>query len=288
MSVLVVIFGGADYERLQEFGCKNILQDHHGSIEVDDLYNDKDISTAIMSQFLTGKNFKKTGVEGRKKYNVPLVNKIEKEFFRKYSDYIPFEISTRKLREGLYELFLGHKGLSKRNYLGEDLKQPTLLEAVDNSRAIYVPAYNPEPSWAIRRNILDTDRFPELGREGAEDLLYKNFYWRKKQLMEGLEETQHELLIAHFQFLDSLQHLFIEYQDDWEEVEKGYEMMDGFAAEIKEKADYDKILFMSENGSYTESEGHIHRYNAFYSTNFQDLENPNMRDFYDIVLEWVS
>lgn len=286
MKVLVVIFGGADYKYIKRFNCKNLMQKEFGKAKVDNLWHNRDVATQITSQLITGETWRKSGITGRKKYTNSRIEYLEKKIFRD----IPFESLTRDIREGIYNSIKGLK-FKKRNYLKKDLRCKTLFEKIPNSKAIYVPSYNPEPSWALRRNILNPRNYPDLGIEGALDLLEKNFYWRKKKFMNALKK-EYQLLMVQFQFIDSLQHLYMVYTKEkkWDKIKKGYVFIDNFSKKIKKNANnYDLILFISDNGSAARRYKFTHYQRPFYSLNKKkNLSKTNMRDFYKYILNWIK
>jgi len=289
VRVLVVLFGGVDYKFLNQFPVSALKQKEFGPVKVDCLWKNRDVATQITSQLITGLTWKETGVRGRRKYTNPRVEVLEKGFFQR----LPFEHRWRPLREGLYQCLPGFR-FEKRNYVKADLKCKTLFEKIENSKAVYVPSYNPEPDWALRRNILDPRKFPEFGEEGALDLLEKNFSWRRKKFLQELKK-EYQLLMCQFQYIDSLQHLYIAYCEHpkMEEIRKGYARIDAFAEEIIRRAKhYDLIFFLSDNGAAahpSERLGRTHHNRPFYSLNIpMGLKEPNMRDFHDYILEWVT
>jgi hypothetical protein len=293
MRVLVILFGGVDYEYVVEFDCRNLKQAQFGRLEVDELWKDRDVATQITSQFITGKTWRESGVLGRKRYINENTERLEKRFIRtRFQDHPwlgPLEYKTRILREGYYAVSRKHSP-RKRNYLKDDLRCETLFDLVPNSKAVYVPSYNPEPSWALDRNILDPRYYPSLGEEGALDLAEKNFNWRRKRLFDEVDRD-YQLLVAQFQILDSLQHLYLVYSDEprMDKIEEIYRRMDAFAAEIKEAFDqYDRVVFLSDNGAATTEPGRTHHNRPFYSiSDACDLDGVNMRDFFGHVLEWT-
>lgn len=290
MRVLVIIFGGIDFKFLSKFRISALKQNEFGPVHVNGLWGNRDVATQITSQLITGLTWKDTGIRGRRRYTNPRIEALEKSFFRG----LPFEGKWRPLREGFYQCFSGLR-FEKRNYLKEDLKCKSLFDKARNSKAIYVPSYNPEPAWALRRNILDPRKFPEFGEAGALDLLEKNFSWRRKKLLQELNNREYQLLMCQFQYIDSLQHLYIAYCEypQMEEIQKGYARIDAFAKEILQQAEqYDLVLFLSDNGAAghpSEHLGQTHHNRPFYSLNIpMGLKEPNMRDLHDCILEWIT
>jgi hypothetical protein len=166
-----------------------------------------------------------------------------------------------------------------------------LFEIVKNSKSLYVPAYDPEPSWAIRRNILNPERFPDLGYEGALDLAEKNFQWRRSRFL-SLSDESYDLLMTQFQYLDSLQHLYLWRTDppDWESVHKAYDRIDKLAKTIIEEFDqYDLILFISDNGIPAADSERTHKDRPFYSVNRDiNISSTRIIDFHQHIIEWLQ
>lgn len=292
MNVLVVIFGGLDHEFLSRWDCKNLKQAQWGRVTVDQLWDKRDVATQITAQLITGKTWRENGVNERKK-----VDYIYKGSFAKFCEERVFKGAKRARgrRHGLYQMLGSNVIALSREFLREDLHCPTLFEVIDNSKAVYVPAYNPEPTWAVDRNILDPRKYPELGVEAALDLREKHFFWRKKRFLEELgREEPYNLLMAQFQYIDSSQHLYISYHEDdqMDEVEAAYWRMDDFAEEILSEArgKYQKILFISDNGAARKVDYKpTHHNRPYYSLNEQeDLDGVNLRDFFGHIQRWSS
>jgi len=290
MNVLTVIFGGLDTEYLAKWDCPNLRQAEWGPIVVDQLRNERDVATQITAQLITGKTWRENGVGDRKKqfirYNKPWVRWVEESLLAKVPKGLP-------KRRGIYQTFRW-ADLTEREYLKEDLTCPSIFDRVPGSEAVYVPAYNPEPSWALGRNILDPRWYPELGVHGAVDLLEKNFAWRKRRFFAALDTDPHPLLMGQFQYIDSAQHLYLDYVTPADEgaVEAAYRKIDGLAGEIKERAAgrYDRVLFVSDNGA-ARKDGFrpTHHNRPFYSVDTElGLGRPNIRDFHDVLLGWVA
>jgi hypothetical protein len=290
MNVLVVIFGGVDTEYLGRFSCPSLVQEEWGQVVVDDLHDKRDVASQITAQLITGETWRENGVGDRKRqfisYRSSRVQQLEERVFRNVS-------KGRTKRRRLYDL-LRWADVTEREFVGEDLTCPSLFDRIPGSAAVYVPAYNPEPSWALDRNIFNPRRYPGLGVPEAVDLLDKNFSWRRSRFLEALRQPPKPLLVAQFQYIDSLQHLFLDYvtPPDEDEVESGYRMIDSFAKEIKAEAAgrYDRVLFVSDNGAALKN-GYqpTHHNRPFYSVDTAvGLERPNLRDFHDLILEWVD
>lgn len=290
MQILVILFGGTDHQILRELDCKYLKQAEWNPLVVDELRNQRDVATQITAQLLTGKTWRENGIGDRRKrifqYRAGWAKFVEQKIFR--------EMPKGKWRRShIYQALRAVHDVS-REFMKEDIKCPTLFDVIPNSRAVYVPAYNPEPSWALTRNILDPRKYPEMGFEGAIDLREKNFEWRKKALFQALDEDPYDLLMAQFQYIDSTQHLFMVYADPprMDYVEQAYKKIDDFAGEIIRRAEgkYDRIIFLSDNGAARKEEWRPTHYNRpFYSLSWPEgLENPNLRDFFHHIVHWVN
>ena len=290
MRVLVVIFGGLDVQFLSRWPCANLRQAEWGSVVVDELHDDRDVATQITAQLITGKTWRENGVGDRKRqfirYRSPFVKWVEEG---------PLAGVAKGLtnRRGIYHIFRW-ADVTEREFLREDLTCSSLFDRIPGSQAVYVPAYNPEPSWALGRNILDPRRYPGLGVEGAVDLLEKNHAWRRRRFLDALDEEPKPLLMVQFQYLDSVQHLYLDYVTPPDEaaVEAAYDRMNEFAADIKERAaaKYDRVLFVSDNGAARKDGYQPTHYNRpFYSVDTPvGLDRPNLREFHDLILSWVA
>jgi hypothetical protein len=290
MNVLVVIFGGVDTEFLKRFPSPNLTQEEWGPVAVDELHDERDVASQITAQLITGETWRENGVGDRKRqfitYRSSRLRKLEEGMLSNVSKGL---VKRRRL----YHL-LGWADVTEREFVAEDLTCPSLFDRIPGSAAVYVPAYNPEPSWALDRNIFNPRRYPGLGVAEAVDLLDKNFSWRRQRFLEALQQPPKPLLMAQFQYIDSLQHLYLDYVTPPQEemVEAGYRMIDSLAQEIKAKADgrYDRVLFVSDNGAALK-DGYqpTHHNRPFYSVDaVVGLERPNLRDFHDLILEWVA
>lgn len=288
MNVLTVVFGGVDHKLLAQWDCPHLQQAEWGPVTVDQLHDQRDVASQITAQLITGQTWRENGVLDRKKqtlvYRKPLVERLETSLLRDVA-------KGRARRRRLFEA-MGWLDIVSREYVHSDLQCPSLFDLIENSRAVYVPAYNPEPSWALGRNILDPRRYPDLGVAAAEDLREKNFQWRRTALLDALSDGPYRLLMGQFQYIDSSQHLYLTYHRPQRHdlVEAAYKRMDDFAAEILDRAHakYDRVLFVSDNGAARDRGTRpTHHNRPFYSVNAPlELGRPNLRDFFDMIVRW--
>jgi hypothetical protein len=290
MNVLVVIFGGVDTEFLEHIPCPSLTQDEWGSVVVDELRDRRDVASQITAQFITGETWRENGIGDRKRQFITYRNGITQRLETGMLRNVAKGLSKRRK---LYDIFRW-ADVTEREFIQDDLTCPSLFDRIPESQAVYVPAYNPESSWALDRNIFDPRRYPGLGVADAVDLLDKNFSWRRRRFLDALSEPARPLLMAQFQYIDSLQHLYLDYvtPPNEEEVRMGYSRIDAFAQEIKAEAKgrYDRVLFISDNGAALK-DGYqpTHHNRPFYSVDAEiGLDRPNLRDFHDMILDWVA
>lgn len=282
-KILVVAFDGLDYELIKEFGLENIQQEEFGKID-----NQTRISSVKTSElfaaFITGANYEKNGVKGHTKWTNSKVDKLE-EILDAWTVFEKF----KGIRTALYRS-INRLNCINRKYRKEDLETETIFEEIENSRAMYVPSYNPSIFWIVGAG-LDPFKYGYSSAQVEENWDQREFENRKTKLFDELDSDilpARDLLMCHFHRPDLHQHLygdkFIGSQErgfNKSKLRELYLETDELAGEIKQKAlkkGYDRIIFMSDHGLPTESE---HNENAFYSCNKPLFdEKPKITDFY--------
>lgn len=285
-SILVVAFDGLDKELIEVFDLKHIKQEEYGSID-NKTGMSAQMTSELFTSFITGKNYEKHGVEGLKKNMKPKRQKIvdilaPKSFAKKVRG---FDFLRRNLERLL--------DIERRKYKKEDIQTETIFGNIENSRAMFVPGYNPSMLWSM----MGFGKPLEYGYTSSEILKMwdeQEYEYRKEQLFSELENPilePRDFLMCHFHRPDTHHHFFegaIKNENQVKEkygrskLKKIYEETDQLAKEIKEKAEekgYSHIIFMSDHGMPTESG---HNKNAFYSCNKQLFGNqePKITDFY--------
>jgi hypothetical protein len=280
-TVLVVAFDGLDKNFIEKFGLENINQSEFGSID-NKTGTDEIMTSELFTSFITGYKSEVHGISGLK-----LPNSYAKD---KLVDKISSPVLTDKV-PGYYRL---QKAVSEildyKTYKPDksDYDEETLFEKIINSKALFVPGYNPSWFWRINADL-------EPLREGATidetaQHYEREFEFRKRTLFEELE-NDYNFLMCHFHKIDTMQHLYGGQKGDYNEkkLRQYYEKLDDFAREIKQKADYDTIIFMSDHGM-PDLETNQHNENAFYSCNhklFGD-KKPHITEFHDKILDLVG
>jgi hypothetical protein len=280
-NVLVVAFDGLDEELIEKFNLEEIKQSEIGTIDNKTGMNEI-MTSELFTSFITGHTSEVHGISGLK-----LPNSYAK---KKLIDKISSPVLTDKF-PGYYRL---QKAVSEildyKTYKPDssDYDEDTLFEKIIDSKALFVPGYNPSWFWRINADL-------EPLREGATidetaQHYEREFEFRKKKLFEELE-NEYNFLMCHFHKIDTMQHLYGGQKGKYnEERLRGYyEEIDDFAGEIKQKADYDTIIFMSDHG-IPDLETNQHNENAFYSCNHELFgdKTPHITDFHNKILDLVS
>lgn len=284
-NVLVVAFDGLDYELIKEFDLENIVQQETGAID-----NGRGISAIYTSElftsFVTGQTHEIHGVKG--------LTQPRDEKKQRVLDTLTPEFLVNNVR-GFWRLRRTLEGfLEKKDdikYDKDDLEANTLFDEIDNSRAMFVPGYNPSMFWKSDSDISVID-YGYSASEVEKYLRTREHSFRKEELFHELGNnivSPRDFLMCHFHFPDWIHHLYGDEtigRFDEKKLREVYNEMDRLASETKDKAldaGYDYVIFMSDHGLPTE---HAHNENAFYSCNkelFGD-ETPHITDFHDKIL----
>ena len=287
-KVLVVAFDGLDRKLIRDFDLENIFQEEFGSIDVR-----TDVSSVVTSElfasFITGKTYEEHGVKGLNKWTNSKIDKFEEsvsgiKFFDKFYG----------LRKAIFESINKLNAL-KRKHRKIDLCSDSLFEHIDNSRAMFVPAYNPSILWGCDSGFKPL-RYNYNLKQTANFWDNREYRFRKNKLFKELDSEftpTRDFLMCHFHKPDIYHHLYGDKNVgivDEDKLKSMYDEIDKLAKEIKEKAlesGYDTVIFMSDHGLPAEKE---HNENAFYSCNhelFPDRE-PHITDFHDKILELIN
>lgn len=261
-KTLIVIFGGGDKSYLDKYSANHLSQgqEHYGKVATKAIPRTE--PDEIIASFLTGQTPDVHGVVGSNHYTNPIIQRLENRLpttlvglRRRFYDYVDDAIDGFNCKY--------------RRYLASEIKGSTLFEEIPDSKGLFIPSYNPEIQWCIYRNTIRPNEYPELGVDGAQELIEKNFYWRKYRLNKALDDDQN-LLVVHFQFLDSMQHIYYQHLNDEQTVRKAYERIDSYGEQLLTTAlskGWDNIVFMSEHGRVAPNSEQTHRRRAFYSVN---------------------
>lgn len=279
-ETLVVALDGMDKQLIEEFELEFLTSLNFGTI--DNHTEVSDIKTSeLFASFITGSNHEEHGIDGLM-YD-PNPRK------RGFLDSILPENQRGKVR-GLQYIYRSLKAImnigEKKIYDESHLEASTLFDEIDNSRAMFVPSYNPSPFWVIRAGIKPLE-YGFTPSEVVQHYDTREWRFRKNSLESELDFMVRPFLMCHFHRPDLHHHMYgdPDLQFDKKRLRKLYLELDEFCSNIYQKAQsagYQNIIFMSDHGL---PEGHSHNKNAFYSTNM-DLDGPkHITEFYDIIKE---
>lgn len=281
-KILLIAFDGLDYNLIKEFCCKNLMLKEFGKINNYTGINEI-MTSELFASFITGKYWKEHGIEGLKISNQTLSSKIVESLY--------FPLLTKfKFYSFLFNILKRFFNYKKYKPTKRDLKADTIFEKIKNSKAMFVPSYNPSPFWTARADWEPLDLGYSL-EEAAESYNGREFRYRKEKFWEELNlKSTRSFLMCHFHKTDTIQHFFGDRKVgtfDKNKLKKLYKETDKFAKKIYEKAlnkGYDYIIFMSDHGLPSEI---AHNKNAFYSCNKKLFPNkkPKIIDFYGKFLE---
>lgn len=278
-KTLVVAFDGLDYELIKEFELENIRQQEFGRID-NTTGITKRMTSELFASFITGETSDKHGINSLTTWTNPKIAKFENKvedlgLFRKFSG----------LRQAVFESleFLEAK---KIKYRRDHLEIPTLFEEIDDSRAMFVPSYNPSPYWVLGAG-LEPLKYGYSAEKTAEIWDTREFSYRKEMLFRELDSDiipARDFLMCHFHRPDIHHHLYGDQEANFDKTKlrRLYEEIDDLARELKQKAlnkGYERVTFMSDHGLPT---GKQHNTNAFYSSNMPIFPEtrPYITDFY--------
>jgi len=105
----------------------------------------------------------------------------------------------------------------------------------------------------------------------------------KEQFLQALNQD-HDLILGYFSIADVIGHLNFGNKLMMKMI---YQDLNDIAAEIRKKENT-KIIILSDHGMQAIGQFGDHSDYGFWSTNFQELKNPKITDFYHIITKCLS
>lgn len=283
-SALVVAFDGMDLELIKEFGCDNLLSMQELG-RIDNQSNVSCVKTSeLFATFITGKDWRDHGVKGLSRANLR-TSFLDTLLPQKLVNRVRGCNRVKKVLE------TGLKVNELMLYDKTDLQVEAIFDEVDNSKALFVPGYNPSLFW--KKNGLGVTMSNVDYEEHDLEYYWDEFEYnrRRRKFMRPVNDW-FDFLMVHFHRVDAYQHIYgnpWENPDDYSKLESLYLEMDEFAGSILDKfgSEYDTILFMSDHGLPTEKG---HNENAFYSCNSQLFTRlvPDITDFKPVLVDCID
>lgn len=287
-NILIVAFDGLDKEWIEEFGLEHINQKEFG--EVNNYESTYSIKTSeLFATFITGENFEEHGIKGLEYDPNPLKTSfLDLVIPKKVEMYVS---GFGRMKEALRAI-IGHEESYRPSK--SELDSKTIFDEIENSRAMFIPSYNPSMFWESESDLAPL----QYGRDFDEIIEHWDrleFAQRKRRFLSELENdivSPRDLLMVHFHRTDIHQHGYGDpylENEDKHRLRKLYKETDEFAKEIKEKAlqqGYDTVIFMSDHGRPAADSNTGHNKNAFYSCNKPLFGNktPQLADFYNKII----
>lgn len=272
-NVLVIAFDGMDKELIDRFGLQHVRQTEFG--QIDNQTGITEVKTGeLFASFITGELHDVHGVTGVKGWNSPFMDRFE--------SLIPKQEPFYSWAARMKDVIKCFGGFDRETFTKENLNCDTIFDTIPGSKSLNVPAYDANAGIEAFSYVLDRYGVNHATREAE-----KEFRQRKHELMTELETETRPFLMAHFHYLDFMNHLYGEPVLEEDVLREKYETMDGFAQQILDAANgYDTIIFMSDHGLPTKT---AHNDQAFYSINEElGIDTPHITDFRDIIQELVQ
>jgi len=275
-KLLIIAWDGLDHELINKFNLEHVPLETMGKIDNNTGINTRSTSE-LYTSFITGETHTEHGVTGINKFNK--TGKILESILPKnIRGLLP---ATNLIYNKLWDL----TGADKRKYYKQDYNIDTLFDIINDSKAMFVPGYNPGFGWSanLKTHSLDELMYKDDALSEAEKTVNMMFDRRWDMFKQEFDREEHSLLMCHFHYPDYLQHFYgtkeISYEED---ILKGlYLEIDQYAKKIKAWADlygYD-LMFFSDHGLPQDFE---HNKQAFYSIqgDFDVSESEELRSEY--------
>lgn len=272
-KVFVLALDGLEYDLVEKWRLRNLMQSKYGKIILSSDYYHKDVhvpyTPIIWASFITGVPPERHGI---------------KDFFT-YGKTLDFIRNLPVIRwiKGKKKI-LRKIGMKPRTVEERDLNVKTIFDIIKPSIAVDVPAYNEPAEYFYRRNKALKDR----GLKGYEEEIWKIHKERKKKVFENLQKDW-KLFMAYFTIADLMGHLHIAKR--LRRLKIAYDELDVLASKLKEALPEDTVfLVISDHGMKPESDGTgSHSSHAFYSLNIEtDWEPKDITDFHKKIIDFLK
>lgn len=262
LKVCIIALDCLEYDLVEKWDLKNLKQREYGKVEVPiDEGVGEPRSPSIWASFLTGLK-KEKDFKYRSKF-IKFLNKIK--------DKGDYSFPSPAIIRFFSKFFSLVKVLP-------ELEDKTFLDEIE-SKKVNVPYYDfsKEKSGETWLKFIKG----ELTSKEFKNELEKEFGNVKDEIIDSIKSTSNQLLMGYTSFLDSIQHHF--YMD-MDYLEEKYRETDRFVGKIKDLiGDEVLIIIVSDHGADFEG-GHSNH--GFYSSNQAlDLNEPEITDFYELVME---
>jgi predicted AlkP superfamily pyrophosphatase or phosphodiesterase len=294
MRWLVLGLDALEYDLVERFGLKNLMQEEYGRTNLDDF--EVILTYPIWVSFITGLKPEEHGAKGfwqstdrlRHLFHViglgeDITNKMADKFLQMVK-FLAYKTSNRKEIESFLRYFLSYEradqALAKRGV-------KTIFDVVDKSHAINVVGYNYLWDYhrgnLLRKAIEDPDRFERK----FEKYIYYDFLKEKASFLDAIKNRAWNLVMGYTRMADDLGHSF---GGDLAKTSKIYTLLDNYAEEVRElMSEDDVLLIVSDHGMKPLGRYGEHSDHGFYSCSKRlNLSNPRVYDFFSVIVNGLQ
>jgi hypothetical protein len=270
MKCFVLGLDGIEYDFVEAWNLKNLMQVEYGKIQVPLGKDGIPTSPQVWSSFLTGKVENITFPEN------PLSLRIT-EFFKNNLSFLRRLLFLERMGKLVDKRALRIRGILN---FDQKLKNQTFLD-IPNSKAINVPFVNHDN---LSFQISHRYGMSEISLEETIELSKQNYFEHKKLLLNELDGFKSvDLGFVFMRHIDQIQHLCLYRQEIIKEL---YQNTDYFVASLKEKLMTswpDSYFIIVSDHGFNLVTG-MHSTYAFYSSNIPlDPTPKKITDFYNIL-----
>lgn len=243
--IVVLAIDALEYEMVEEFNCSILKQDYYGKTNIAEFSQAR--TMVLWSSFMTGKNKEKDVLtDGDKE----MWNKrwdINETFFSHFKNPVVIDLPGYS-----YDLEAHEKSreLLKRFFNAKDDNEKNNIKKQYNSDAF-------DHHKKVKKDFIDA-----IHSAAKED------------------KESHDFILGYFSAIDVIGHLNFGNKTLMKMLYKDVEEV---AKEIKRIEDV-KLIILSDHGMKAIGMFGDHSEYGFWSTNFEQLDNPKITDFYKIIL----
>jgi len=273
VRVAIIGIDGLEYELVEKFGMKNLMQEEHGKTDLSDF--DLIITPPIWASFLTGLPPEKHGIQEMYEWQSRLLKRIERST-RGIKWLKKFESKSQILKR---------LGFKKTYPAIKERGIKTIFDYVSESLALNVPTYNRSLDRYQSNLIKSALKQPRIFGKKFETYVYDKFYTEKDIFIKTFCKSDLNLIMGYTPMADCLGHV---YRGDLTKMWEAYAILDDFIGDVKALAEENvHILVISDHGMklFEETLYGDHSDYGFYSSNKTlGLNNPRITCFFRIIL----
>jgi predicted AlkP superfamily pyrophosphatase or phosphodiesterase len=274
MKVFVLCVDGLDYDFVEIWRLKGLIQDSYGYFKIKNEYFHRGVpyTPLIWTSIITAKKPSEHNVYSWWSYG-------------KILDWIRYKPPFKWIKNKRY--FLMKLGFKPRVVTRKDWNRnlTTIFDVVKPSIPLFIPAYN-EPS----EPHIQLEKALSIGIHRYINQVLSLHEWRERILFEKIRGNW-RLFMVWFDILDLLGHIY--YIKNRHILKRSYERINELSERIRFILDSQNekyvLLVISDHGMTLSDDGVTgnHSDYAFYSVN-ADWKPSDFTDYYPQILRWVN